>query len=406
MPIGNDIVAPTRLRHEPPASEIAIDMRAASRYARHTSEGFLLPTEVPLAKLKPLEGQGDLRESHGFLSQKQLILASRVYEEQSQLTSWWYVVSTFAILVSLLAAVLVIPSRPLWPNAVAQLTLGLIAGLIHMRVHALYHDYLHGAILKKSALAAPLFSAVGFYLLSVPSFYRENHNFHHQHNGKLEFLTLDQAKNGPMAGYPMLTVDDKRRLSARQYREYELGRHPLHIVFAYFIVTLLGWNLLQFKREPRKHWGGAVAPILHFGMFGLAVSQFGLWTGLCAVIFPAFLSRAALAYLFFVQHNYPDAKFQSSEDWSYTFAALHSSSMFDMSPLMHWLTGNEGYHHVHHLNHNIPFYRLPEAMKGMVQLQNPGRTSWRPRDIAACFAVKVWSPEKGRMLTAAEAESS
>jgi omega-6 fatty acid desaturase (delta-12 desaturase) len=135
-----------------------------------------------------------------------------------------------------------------------------------------------------------------------------------------------------------------------------------------------------------------------FGLFGLVSSSYGMWTGLCAVVVPAFVSRGMLAYLFFAQHNYPDAKFQSGSDWNYTFAALHNSSMFEMSPLMHWFTGNEGYHHVHHINHNIPFYRLPEAMKGIPQLQKPGRTSWRLRDIAACFAVSVWSPERNKML--------
>jgi len=33
-----------------------------------------------------------------------------------------------------------------------------------------------------------------------------------------------------------------------------------------------------------------------------------------------------------------------------------------MNPLMNWLTGNIGIHHVHHLNPRIPFYRLPDAM--------------------------------------------
>ncbi|MCA9491106.1 MAG: fatty acid desaturase, partial [Myxococcales bacterium] len=57
-----------------------------------------------------------------------------------------------------------------------------------------------------------------------------------------------------------------------------------------------------------------------------------------------------------------------------------------------------GYHHVHHLNHKIPFYRLPEAMAGMPELQTPGRTSWRPSDIAACLRLAVWDPERNRMI--------
>ena len=75
--------------------------------------------------------------------------------------------------------------------------------------------------------------------------------------------------------------------------------------------------------------------------------------------------------------------------------------MMDMPPVMHWLTGNIGYHHVHHINHRIPFYRLPEAMAAIPELQNPRRTSLRPADIRACFQRTLWDPGKNRMVDSA-----
>jgi acyl-lipid omega-6 desaturase (Delta-12 desaturase) len=59
---------------------------------------------------------------------------------------------------------------------------------------------------------------------------------------------------------------------------------------------------------------------------------------------------------------------------------------------MRWFTGNIGYHHVHHLNPKIPFYRLPEAMVAIPELQAPVTTSLRPRDIVACLRLKLWDP--------------
>jgi omega-6 fatty acid desaturase (delta-12 desaturase) len=50
------------------------------------------------------------------------------------------------------------------------------------------------------------------------------------------------------------------------------------------------------------------------------------------------------------------------------------------------------------LNPGIPFYRLPEAMAALPALQHPGKTSLRPRDIAACFKLKLWDPEARRMV--------
>ena len=63
-----------------------------------------------------------------------------------------------------------------------------------------------------------------------------------------------------------------------------------------------------------------------------------------------------------------------------------------MGRVMCWFTGNIGYHHVHHLNSKIPFYRLPEAMAAIADLQSPVTTSLHPRDVLACLRLKLWDP--------------
>jgi omega-6 fatty acid desaturase (delta-12 desaturase) len=89
---------------------------------------------------------------------------------------------------------------------------------------------------------------------------------------------------------------------------------------------------------------------------------------------------------------------QPRDAWSFGRAALESSSFMEMSPLMNYFTGNIGYHHVHHLNPTIPFYRLPEAMAAIPELQNPGKTTLKPRDVIQCFKLKLWDPEAGKMV--------
>ena len=64
---------------------------------------------------------------------------------------------------------------------------------------------------------------------------------------------------------------------------------------------------------------------------------------------------------------------------------------------MNWFTGDIGYHHIHHLNHHIPFYRLREAMAGIPEMQTPLETSFSPKDVWACLRLKVWDSEKGKM---------
>ncbi|HRD37488.1 MAG TPA: fatty acid desaturase, partial [Bacteroidia bacterium] len=104
------------------------------------------------------------------------------------------------------------------------------------------------------------------------------------------------------------------------------------------------------------------------------------------------------AYLFYAQHNFPGVTFKGNEEWTYEGAALESSSYMDLNPFMHWVTANIGYHHVHHMNARIPFYRLPEVMKALPELQNAKKTSLKPKDIIACFKLKVWDFEKQQMV--------
>ena len=69
-----------------------------------------------------------------------------------------------------------------------------------------------------------------------------------------------------------------------------------------------------------------------------------------------------------------------------------------MNPFMQFMTGNIGFHHIHHLNSRIPFYRLPEVYNAFPELQNARTTSLHPKEIAACFRLKVWDPERDRMI--------
>jgi acyl-lipid omega-6 desaturase (Delta-12 desaturase) len=93
----------------------------------------------------------------------------------------------------------------------------------------------------------------------------------------------------------------------------------------------------------------------------------------------------------------------SPQSWNYYRAALHSSSYLRLNRLMQWFTGNIGYHHIHHLNVRIPFYRLPEAMAAIPELQSPITTSLAREDIIACFRSSLWDEARQRMVSYREA---
>ncbi len=318
-----------------------------------------------------------------------LVRATKVFAEEDRAKSWRLLITTLAVLSILGAGTIVAPSK--W----MQLVFGIGFGLVQIRAFIFYHDYLHGAIFRKSKPASVIMTIIGFYQLSVRSVWTETHNYHHHNNAKLFGSSI--------GSFPLVTKTLWRRMTPKQRYLYRAVRHPLMVFGGYFTVFLIGMAISPFRRDPKNHWGGPVALLIHFSLFGGLWALTDVWTALCAIIIPHIVALGLGSFLFFAQHNFPDCKLRGRAAWDYTFAALNSSSMFDMPPIMHWLTGNIGYHHVHHLNHRIPFYRLPEAMAAMPELQSPGRVSWRPSDIARVFSLGVWDAEQDRMVTYAEA---
>jgi omega-6 fatty acid desaturase (delta-12 desaturase) len=314
----------------------------------------------------------------------ELVRASNRFAVEDIATTWRLFATT---MLAYLGALGVVFAAPWWG---LQLAASIVAGLVLVRLFIFYHDYLHGAIFRGSAAGKAVMYAVGVVTLNPPSVWKETHDYHHKNNAKL----IGSA----IGSYPVLPVKVFNNLPVSDQRKYAALRHPLTIATAWFTMFIVGMCFVPFQRNPKLHWQGPVVVALHFGAIALATALFGGWIAALTVWLPVVVALTSGAYLFYAQHNFPTAEFRDRTKWNYTFAALRSSSMFEMSPLMHWFTGNIGYHHVHHLNHRIPFYRLPEAMAAMPELQNPGRTSWALSDILACFELKLWDPEKGRMV--------
>jgi omega-6 fatty acid desaturase (delta-12 desaturase) len=179
---------------------------------------------------------------------------------------------------------------------------------------------------------------------------------------------------------------------------YLLMRHPLTILFGYVTVFLFGMVILPFFRDQRRNFDSIPALLLHLGLGVALVMWFG-WLALAlTLLVPFFVACALGCYLFYAQHNFPGVVFKDKGGWTYEGAALESSSFLKTNPVMAWFTANIGYHHIHHLNHRIPFYRLPEIYRAIPELQKAKTTSLQPLDIFRCLRLKVWCVETQRMI--------
>jgi omega-6 fatty acid desaturase (delta-12 desaturase) len=315
---------------------------------------------------------------------RDLIEATRPFVPEWRLRSWWHVLSTTALLLACLAAVW----QPLfWP---LRLALSCVAGLLVVREFILYHDFLHGALLRGSRLARVVLYPFGIYVMTPPRVWRETHNYHHNHTAQLVGSNI--------GSFATMTTQQWKEATPAQRRHYRLVRHPLTVLFAYFTVFMMEMCLMSFLRAPRKRWDSLLALLANWAATAFILAKFGAAVFFFGYFLPLFIATASGAYLFYAQHNFDGLHIQRREEWAFDRAALESSSYMETGPLLAWFTGNIGYHHVHHLNPTIPFYRLPEAMAGIPELQNPGVTRLTPAEIAANFRLKLWDCGQRRMV--------
>jgi acyl-lipid omega-6 desaturase (Delta-12 desaturase) len=310
---------------------------------------------------------------------------TKPYARDSSWKSWWYILSTTFFL--LVAAAGTFPLLPL-PGRIAC---SVLTGLLMVRLFVIYHDQQHRAILPKSQLAAVFMRFLGIFLICPNAVWRSSHDYHHSHNCKL--------RSASIGSFPIMTREQYRQTPAGARVLYLFMRHPLTILFGYITVFLFGMVILPFFSAPRKNLDSIPAFLLHIGIAtGLAV-YFG-WLGLTlTLLVPFFIASAIGAYLFYAQHNFPDVILKDKMGWTYEGAAIESSSYLKTNPVMAWFTGNIGYHHIHHLNHRVPFYRLPELYRDIPELRQAKTTSLHPLEIIRCLRLKVWCVETQRLVS-------
>jgi omega-6 fatty acid desaturase (delta-12 desaturase) len=231
----------------------------------------------------------------------------------------------------------------------------------------------------------------GVVSLNPPSVWKHSHNHHHQNNA--------QVPGSHIGTFPVMTTEEFARASWWKRLGYFVARHPLTILLGYFTVFFWNFSFRSFLECPRSNYDAGLSLAIHSGLITLLALTAPVSVLLLTFLVPMTVASGLGTYLFYAQHNFPEVQFQDPADWDYAFAALKSSSYMRMNPVMHWFTGNIGYHHVHHLNAHIPFYRLPEAMAALEALQSPGTTSLSPRDVYRCLRLKLWDPRKKRMVT-------
>jgi acyl-lipid omega-6 desaturase (Delta-12 desaturase) len=113
---------------------------------------------------------------------------------------------------------------------------------------------------------------------------------------------------------------------------------------------------------------------------------------------PVMLLAATIGvWLFYIQHQFEDAYWEPQPRWDFAAAALQGASFYDLPRALHWMTGNIGFHHIHHLTSRIPNYRLRECYEANAAFRTAPRLTLR--DSLKCARLALWDANHSKLVS-------
>ena len=160
------------------------------------------------------------------------------------------------------------------------------------------------------------------------------------------------------------------------------------------------WTKGMRPRQVHSVWltNAALAAVV-----GALISVVGPVDWLLVQMPAAIIAGLAGVYLFYVQHQFEDAYWETGEGWSYADAALKGSSYLRLPKLFQFFSGNIGLHHVHHLSTKIPMYNLQRAHDEIPIFRDVPVLTFA--DGLRSVRLKLIDPAGGRLLTWKQARS-
>jgi len=264
-----------------------------------------------------------------------------------------------------------LPLIALWCAGYASLSVSywltlpflIVASGFLIRTFILFHDCCHGSFFR-SKRANDVTGTILGVLTHVP--YRQWKNSHARHHATSG--NLDKRGVGDIW---ILTVDEYAAAPAWRKIAYRLYRNPLVMfglgpIFVFLIQYRFNVKGARRKERLNTYLTNVLIAALHAGM----IWAIG-WQDYVLIQGPIFFVSGMLGiWLFYVQHQFEDSYFENEAEWSYVQAAVEGSSYYKLPRVLQWITGNIGFHHVHHLNPKVPNYNLEKAHEATPPLQH------------------------------------
>ena len=167
-----------------------------------------------------------------------------------------------------------------------------------------------------------------------------------------------------------MTVDEYTAASFWGRLAYRLYRNPIVMFglgpFYLFLVSNRLNTKGARKKERMNTYLTNAAIVAIYGLLCLAIG----WQAFLMIQVPMFFVTGSLGiWLFYVQHQFEDSYFEEESEWDYVKAAIDGSSYYKLPKVLQWVTGNIGFHHVHHLSPRVPNYNLEKVHDSTLPLQ-------------------------------------
>ncbi|RIX49399.1 fatty acid desaturase [Paenibacillus nanensis] len=228
------------------------------------------------------------------------------------------------------------------------------ASFFVIRTFIIFHDCCHGSFFKSKRANDIIGILTGVLTLVPYQQWKNSHAIHHATSSNLD-------KRG-VGDLWIMTVEEYASASTWTKLAYRAYRNPL-IMFGLgpIYVFLLQYRFNRKGARRKERLNTYLMNALIVGFYALMIWAVG-WQSFLLVQGPVFyLSGVLGVWLFYVQHQFEDSYFEHEEEWSYVKAAVDGSSFYKLPKALQWLTGNIGYHHVHHLSPKVPNYYLETA---------------------------------------------
>ncbi|ANB82779.1 MULTISPECIES: Delta(5) desaturase DesA [Bacillus amyloliquefaciens group] len=243
------------------------------------------------------------------------------------------------------------------------LAISVVAAGFLVRTFIIFHDCCHYSFFKNRKANRILGTITGILTLHPFDHWAHDHSVHHATSSN-----LDKRGTGDIW---VLTVEEYKEASTKTKIMYRLYRNPF-VMFIIGPIYVFGITN-RFNRKGAKRKERMNTYVTNLGIVALAALLCWAigWQNFLLVQTPIFMISGSLGiWMFYIQHTFEDSYFEEDEHWEYVKAAVEGSSFYKLPKVMQWLTGNIGFHHVHHLSPRVPNYKLEIVHNNTEPLQN------------------------------------